>query len=52
MLTDGRLDMTKLIVAFRDFLKAPKIKFCQKFNDEFSRCFFFGGGEGGRPQAS
>jgi len=25
MLTDGRADMTKLIVSFRNFVKAPKI---------------------------
>jgi len=47
-LTDRRTDMTKLIVAFRNFAKAPKMLVCLFFSTHFiqaisNECKFFCG---------
>jgi len=37
--TDGRTDMTQLIVAFRNFLKAPKENVVTKYVCSIAVCF-------------
>jgi hypothetical protein len=41
MRTDGRTDMTKLIVAFRNFVKAPKTWTWEVHNEDPSTTMFF-----------